>query len=634
MLQFIRENASNWVVKVGLWGLAATFVGSVFLFGALGGNGDRQTAATVGSTVITNAQLNKRYDQLVENITRAGGSVPDDYLTRTEMKKAALNEMIMENLEVMAAKEAGFDASNEEVRDTIVTNPNFQIAGQFDKDLYFGIMRNNGLSPQEYENVILPHNIMAVKITRLITDSVMATKAEIKDEFQLVNEKVKVEYMIIAPALYEFNVKINDEAVLKYFDKHSDEYTLPETREFEYLSVDPKKLAESVDITDKEIKDYYERRKAEFTTEEQVHARHILFALDPNASIEKSEGKKKKAEEVLKELNEGADFAELAKKYSDGPTAAKGGDLGFFGRGQMVQEFEREVFSMEPGKISGPVRTQFGYHIIKLEEKRPAAVIDFKSVKEFIKGKLFKEKSGIIAKKRLAALTAVKPGKKIDWKELAKTQGLVYGTDSAWAGKDTPNLPGSLHIADRLFKLKVGDKAGPFELPGGIYFVRLLNIKAPHKPELLDVRTVVEKDYKTQESAKMAEATAAEFLKRLREGAKLSDLSKETGLNVKISDWVKRDGTIKGESSSDAIINRAFEMKPGEQYLLNSGGKIYIMNLVDRKKPSEDELADQRVELAKKVTEKKRNRVIRQWRNSLRKKAMESGTLEIDMEYL
>ena len=634
MLQFIRDNASNWVVKIGLWGLAATFVGSVFLFGVFGNEGSRQTAATVGSDEITNAQLNRRYDLLVENITRSGGIVPDDYLTISEMKKATLNEMIMERLQVMAAREAGFDVSSQEVKDTIVTNPSFHIAGQFDKDLYFGIMRNNGLSPQEYENVIVPRNILTGKIIRLITDSVKATKAEIKDEFQRVNEKVKVEYMIIAPALYEFNVKVTDEGVLKYFAEHSDEYRLPETRGFEYLSVDPKKLTASVEVADPEIKSYYEKHKAEFTIEEQVKARHILFSVESNATFEKSEEKREEAEEVLKKLNEGGDFSELAKKYSDGPTASSGGDLGFFGRGQMVPGFDREVFSMEPGKLAGPVRTQFGYHIIKLEEKRAAEVLDLENVKELIKGKLFIEKTTLAAKRKLAALTAKKPGVKNDWQELAKNERLIYGKDVAWADRDAPNLPGSQPIANRLFKLKVGDKAGPFELPGGIYFARLLDIIPPHKPELSDVRIVVEKDFKTRESDKMAGDAAVEFLKQLREGAKLAELAKETGLNIKKSGWVKRDGSIKNEPSSNAILNQAFEMQPGEIQLLNWQGKIYLMNLIERQMPADEEFADQRVELVKKVAQVKRNRIIQQWRENQRKKALEKGTLEIDMEYL
>lgn len=634
MLQFIRDNASNWAVKIGLWGLALTFVGSVFLFGVMGGEGGRQTAATIGSAEITNAQLDKRYNLLVDNITRSGGSVPDDYLTRSEMKKTTLNEMIIELLVTMAAQEAGFDVSDKEVQNNILYNPSFQIAGQFDKDLYFGIMRNNGLSPMEYENVIVPRNILTGKIINVITDSVKATNAEIMDEFKRTNEKVNVEYMVLAPALYEFNVKVTDEAVSRYFEEHSDQYKLPETRKFEYLSVDPLKLAGSVTVTDDEIKHYYERHQEEFTTEEKVRARHILFTVEHTASAEKSEEKRVKAEEVLKELNEGGDFAELAKKYSEGPTASKGGDLGFFGRGQMVAEFEREIFSMEQGKIAGPIRTRFGYHIVKLEEKRPAAVIDFENVKGLIKGILVKEKTTLMGKKRLVSLTAVKAGEKSDWKELAKTEKLVYGTDVAWAGRDAPNLPGSQQIANRLFDLKVGDKAGPYKLPGGIYFARLMNIVAPHKPQLSDVRTLVEKDFKTRESDKMTEEAAVEFLNQLNEGAKLAELAKKTGLNIKKSGWVKRDGLIKSEPSSQAVIERAFEMNVGKQTLLSSAGKIYLLNLIERKMESDEEFANQRVELARIVTEKKRNRVIQQWRNNLRSKALEKGILEIGFEYL
>ena len=633
MLQFVRDNASSWIVKLVLWTIVVAFVGTIFLVWGYGDEYGERPAAQIGSSVITNSQVDRRFDQLLQRMNQAGTSVPDDYLTRQQMRKEVLRDIIIEELQYMAAIEAGFNVSDEELKDRLLSNPNFQVTGLFDKDLYFGILRNNDLSPKEYEN-ILRRDLVVGKIVRLITDSVRATESELKEEFYRVNEEVSLQYMIISPALYEFNVKATLDEVTEFFEKDAERFNLPETRRIEILSIDPKKLAETVSVDEQEMKSYYEKNQAGFTSEEVVRARHILFKVEPNASFENSEEKRLKAEEVMKELREGADFAELAKKQSEGPTAQGGGDLGFFGRGKMVQEFEREVFAMRPGDLLGPIRTRFGYHLVKMEEKRPTKLMDFEQVKPVIKGKLVESKSIAIAKKNLLGIISVKPGEKKDWKNLAKTEKAVYKTEVVSAGRDVESIPGSLAISDRAFTLNMGDKAGPFELPSGIYAARLLEIIPPHTPKLSEVRIQVEKLYKREKSIKMAADAADEFMKRLREGVKLADVAKETGLNIKNPGWVKRDGSIVGEVSSAAIIQQAFTMEKGQYQLIDEVGRFYLINLLDKKAPDEGKFAESRADMAKRVADRKRTRILELWRAGLRKTASDSGTLDIDIEYL
>lgn len=633
MLQFVRDNASGWFVKLILWGIVFAFVGTIFLVWGYGDEYGERPAAQIGSSVVTNAQVDRRFDQLIQQMNQAGTSVPDDYMTRQQMRKEVLRDIIIEELQYIAAIEAGFNVSDEELKDRLLSNPNFQVTGLFDKDLYFGILRNNGLSPKEYEN-ILRRDLAVGKIVRLITDSVRATETELKEEFYRVNEEVSLQYMTISPALYEFNVKTTNEAVTEFFEKDAERFNLPETRRIEILSIDPKKLAGTVTVSEQEQKSYYEENQAGFTSEEKVRARHILFKVEPNASFEKSEEKRLKAEEVMKELREGADFAELAKKYSEGPTAQGGGDLGFFGRGKMVQEFEQETFTMQPGDLLGPIRTRFGYHLVKMEEKFPAKLMDFDQVKPVIKGKLVESKSIAIAKKKLLGLISEKPGEKKEWKDLAKAEKAVYMTKVVTAGRDVGSIPGSLVISDRAFTLNMGDKAGPFELPAGIYAARLLEIVPPHTPKLSEVRITVEKLYKREKSIKMAADAADEFMKRLREGAKLADVAKDTGLNKRNPGWVKRNGSIVGEVSSAAIIQRAFTMEKGQYQLIDEVGRFYLINLLDKKAADEEKFAESRADMMKRVADRKRNRILELWRMGLRKTASDSGALDIDIEYL
>ena len=633
MLQFVRDNASGWFVKLILWAIVFAFVGTIFLVWGYGDEYGERPAATIGSSVVTNSQVDRRFDQLLQQMNQAGTSVPDDYLIRQQMRKDVLRDIIIEELQYIAAKDAGFNVSDEELKDRLLSNPNFQVTGLFDKDLYFGILRNNNLSPKEYEN-ILRRDLMVGKIVRLITDAVRATESELKEEFNRVNEEVSLQYMTISPALYEFNVKATSEVVTEFFEKDTERFNLPETRRIEILSLDPKIFAGTVSVTEQEMKSYYEKNQASFTSKEVVHARHILFKVEPNASFENIEEIRLKAEGVMKEIKEGADFAELAKKYSEGPTAQGGGDLGFFGRGKMVREFEQEAFAMQPGDLSGPILTRFGYHLIKMEEKFPAKLADFEQVKPGIKGKLVESRSIKIAKKKLLGVISVKPGEKKEWKDLAKAEKAVYKTEVVTAGREVGSISGSLAISDRAFTLNIGDKAGPFELPAGIYAARLLEIIPPHTPKLSEVRIQVEKVYKREKSEKMAADAADEFMKGLREGAKLADVAKETGLNIKNPGWVKRDGSIVGEISSAAIIQRAFTMNKDQYQLIDEGGRTYLIKLLDKKAPDEWKFAESRADMMRRVAERKRNRVLELWRVGLRKTASDSGTLDIDIEYL
>ncbi|MBS3808714.1 MAG: peptidyl-prolyl cis-trans isomerase [Desulfobacterales bacterium] len=152
------------------------------------------------------------------------------------------------------------------------------------------------------------------------------------------------------------------------------------------------KIASKISVSDEEIKDYYENNQDEFKNPEKVHARHILVKSQQDASDEKKAEARKKIEEVQKKLEQGNDFSELAKEYSEGPSSKKGGDLGYFSHGQMVEKFDKAAFALEPGETSDIVETRFGYHIIKVEDKKSESMKSLDKVRDSIRENLRNEK--------------------------------------------------------------------------------------------------------------------------------------------------------------------------------------------------------------------------------------------------
>lgn len=632
MLQFIRNNASSWPMRIILWTIVAAFVGTIFLVWGRGDDLGEKPVATVGKKIITRAMMERRRNVMLDNIRRNfGDKISDEVLAGLQLEKTALDQMILEQLQQTAAKKAGFTVSNEEIKDNIADNPNFQVANSFDKDLYLAILRNNRMSPSDYENR-LRRDILIGKINGLIKDSVHVSEYELKNEFTRNNEKVKIDYITLTAALYEYNVEITEKALSDYFDKNRFLFKRPETRKIEYIHANPQKLRELIKTTEEEMIRYFEPRKKDFAEKEKIRVRHILFMIPPKASKEKTEEVKAKAEQVLSEIKKGADFADMAKKYSDDAGSAEnGGDTGFFERGTMVPEFERAAFALEPDGLSGIVKTNFGFHIIKMEEKQPAKQKSFPEVKEEIRQTLLGKKSRLEAKNRLTAITRAEKKGKTDWKNSAQKATLVYKTENIKKGWPIKDVPASLETAKLVFGLTKGDKMGPLELPDGFYLVRLLEITPEKTPDLKEIRTEVEAAYKVEESKRMAKKTARELLEKLRDGKEMGEVAKETGLEVKSSGYVRRNDGIEGEPIATELIQSAFRIKKEEYELIEKTAQSYIIKLVDKKQPETANFADKRETIKKELLESRKNDAITAWKKYIRQKAEDDGIITVSL---
>src|SRR5689334_18943673 len=240
------------------------------------------------------------------------------------------------------------------------------------------------LTPAEFEDSVR-RSLLVDKLRAALTEWLSVPDNELEQEYRRRNDKVKLAVVSFTVDGVRGSVTASDAEVASYFDAHKDDFKIPEKRKIKYLLIDVDAMRAKVTVPPADIERAYNNQIEQYTTPEQVRASHILL---------KTEGKddaavKAKAEELLKQARSGADFAELAKKYSEDEASAKnGGDLDYFGRGRMVPEFDQAVFAMQPGQISDLVKTQYGYHIIKLVDKKPATTRPLAEVRQQLSDQL------------------------------------------------------------------------------------------------------------------------------------------------------------------------------------------------------------------------------------------------------
>ncbi len=394
MLEAIRDRAQGWFAKIILALLIVPFA----LWGVDSylhhGNG-ADVVASVGGQDITVQQfdqaLNSQRDRLRATL---GASLAPGMLDSPRFKQAVLDDLVNQALLVRAAKQAGLVVPDAQLARVIADIPAFQKDGRFSDEQYRALLRGQNMTPVMFESRVR-QELLTQQLTDALTEGAFASHATVRRVARLSGEQRVIREAVVSPAQLLGQVKVDPAAVKAYYDGHRDQFVIPERVQVEYLVLSPDVLAPQIQISEAELKKYYDDHASQYRVPEQRDASHILVALAPNASPAQVAAAQKKAEEILRQVNQHpAAFAELARKFSQDPGSAQnGGDLGFFGRGDMVKPFSDVAFEMSVGEIRGPVRSDFGFHIIKLNAIKPALVKDFAQVKDEIAAQIRKEKA-------------------------------------------------------------------------------------------------------------------------------------------------------------------------------------------------------------------------------------------------
>src|SRR5258708_5321178 len=461
MLDKMRRHMSWLKWSLGLVCLAfIIFYIPDFLRGSGADAASGDTIAKIEGQEISTGEFKRTYQAELQAYRSAyGANMSDQLLKQGGIEQQILNQMIDERAALAEANRLGIDVSDEEVRQRIVTLPAFQENGAFiGEGRYQQLLRMQRppMTPSEFEDNI--HKSLVIqKLHGALTDWVSIPDKELEQEYRRRNDKVKLAVVTFTADTFRPQVTASDADISAYFEAHKNDLKIPEKRKIRYLLVDIDALRAKIVVPPADIERTYNNNIEQYSTPEQVRASHVLL---------KTEGKddaavKTKAEEVLKQAKGGADFAELAKKYSEDEQSAKnGGDLDYFGRGPMVAEFHQAVFAMQPGQISELVKTQYGYDVIKLVDKKNAATRPLAEVRQQLNDQLAYERAQSQAAD-LASKLEKQITKAADLDKTAKAEGLAV-QESGFFAREEPilGLGPAPEAANRAFERKQGELAG------------------------------------------------------------------------------------------------------------------------------------------------------------------------------
>jgi peptidyl-prolyl cis-trans isomerase D len=546
--------------------------------------------------------------------------------------------------QLMYAKEIQYEASrlgitvtNEEIADRVkqILPTAFNGESPVSMDQYAQQVQRFNMTVPVFEDLIRK-GLLEEKFQRLVTDGVSVGPAELLEQYRYQNEKVKLDYTVVKPEDLEAKITPDEAELQAEYEKRKSQYQLPEKRVVEYALVDQIKLRQSVQISDDELKAKYQQDIQQYQVPNRVHAEHILFMTVGKTDAEVDEVKKK-AEDVLKQAKKGAKFEDLAKKYSEDPGSKdKGGDLGWLLQGQTVPEFEKTAFSLQPGSISDLVKTQYGFHIIKVLEKETAHTKPFDEVKDSIRAPLMLAKADDQASRVADQLSAeIRKSNKTALADLAKEFHLDISQTRPIAATD-PMLEfgNSSEVKDAIFRLRQGQVSQPIRTDRGYVVLSLKQILPTHQGSLEEVRDKVIAAIKQEKAVELARSKADELSKRAKSGERFDSAAKGLGLDPKTSDEFSRAGSIPGVGSGKQVKD-AFNMKVGEVSAPQSLGSNWVVYRIEsRSEPNPSDFDKQKKELTDQALSEKRSLAYEAFRSSLEERLKQEGKLKMMPEKL
>lgn len=589
------------------------------------------TVAKVGDETVTTQEIQQRLSQM-----ETSSQIPPQL--KGLYAQQILQQLIFQKEIEYEAKRLGISVSDQERADRI----KMYLPMAFNNGAFIGMDQYTALVQQRFQlpvatfEELIRQTLLEEKFRKLVTDGISVGPEELKDGYRYKNEKVKLDYALIKPEDLEAKITPTDAEIKAEYEKNKSKYQVPERRTVRYALLDINQLRQTLQIPDDVLKKQYQSNIQQYQVPEQVHVQHILFKTvgQTDALVEET---RKKAEDVLKQAKKGAKFDELAKKYSEDPGSKdKGGDLGWIRHGQTVPEFEKEAFSLAPGQISDLVRTQYGFHIIKVLEKQNAHTKPFDEVKDSIRTPLLLNEADKQATDTADKISkAIRQSSKASLDDLAKQYHLALGQTRPVSATDPIlELGNSQEVKDEIFRLRPGELSLPIRMDRGYVVLSIKDVFAAHQGTLDEVRDRVVADLKKEQSIQQAKSKADELAKRVKAGEKFDAAAKALGLEAKTSDSISRDGSIPGVGSGK-LLGAAFNLKQGDIGAPLSLGQNWLVYRVAEKVEADPaNFEAQKKQLTDELLQSKRDVAFEAFRSALSDRLQKEGLLQMMPEKL
>jgi len=490
------------------------------------------------------------------------------------------------------------------------------------------VAQNTGKTLAQFES-LLRDSLLEEKIRSIVTDGVQVTPAEVLEQFRHRNTKTKIDYVLFDPSQFLKDVKVTPEALEAYFKKEPAHYKLPEQRQVRYVVIDPDQVRTQVKVDEAELRQYYAQHLSDYRVPDRVKVAHILFKTTGKTPAEVATIQKTAAD-VLNQIRAGANFADLAKKYSEDSTAQAGGELGWLVHGQTVAEFDSMAFSLKPGEVSGLVKTVYGIHILKIEDKQLAHLQLFDEVKGSIQSDLEKQRVAAAQEKLATSLESQLKTSPQQFEDIVRKAGLEAKQSPLFKfNQPIPDLGKTDTFENLAFQLRLNEVGTPISVPKGEAIIQLTQIVPEHVPTLDEVRAQVEQDYRHAQSVELAQDKA----RKLAELAKTQDFdkaAKSLGLTAKQSNDFSQNEYVEGVGSGSQL-SEAFTLNPGQvSGVISAGPNQVLFKVVSHTPANEADFAAQRDQLREELLDQKRDLQFEIYRENLKDQFIRSGKLKMN----
>ncbi len=622
LLSLMRKHAKSWLIKVMIGMISVFFV---LYFGYSFTEKKGVKVASVNGEPVSRLEYEETKRRLRENLQQQYGDLwSEDLMKMLDIDSMALNTLINQKLLNQEAKKIGLDITEKEIQEEILAYPYFQYNGRFDERLYNSLLSQNRLTPEDFEASI-SQQLLERKVTQFLTTFSLVTDQELLEDYTFDNEKIMISYIQFLPKEFEGSVEYEPSALEDYFTEHKEEYRMPEKIQIAYITIDPNDFTNGIVINDEEVESFYEENMDLYQQERQVKARHILFKLDSEATEEEEEKVRARALAVLEKARAGEDFADLAKEYSEGPTNEKGGDLGYFSPGEMVQPFDDAAFEMEKGEISDLVKTQYGYHIIKVEDIKEGGTKDLAEVEQEIRDRLLQIMTGDLAHEKALSLMDQMPYEGVVLTQYAETHQVPVAQSEYFTSNETiPGIGDAPNIKNSIFSLEKDEVSDLLEFKGNYYIVQVIDKKASYLPDLKDVKEEVTKHFVSYLAIREARAAAEAYLEELKGGKNWEEFAIEHGLSPQKTDFFTRENSAAQAVYGPGFRETAFSLGEDRRYpdkVFENNKGIFVIRWEGREGIDKEKFEQEKEDARASLMKERQQTVFEDWLGSLKNRA-------------
>ncbi len=506
--------------------------------------------------------------------------------------------LIQQHVELQEASRLGVNVTDNDLRAFLHTGTWGQVL--FPNGKYIGdeqyaslVSQNFGISRETFEKE-LKKELQENRLRSFVTAGVTVSDQQVRDSYRQQATKIKFDYAVVSADDLRKTINPTDVELQAFFKQNAPKYAkaVPEARKIQYIAFTTANLPGGApQVTDAEVQQYYNQHQSDYKVDDQVKVRHILIKVDPNADAKTDAAAKQRAEDILKQLRAGGNFAELAKKNSDDPGSKdQGGELGFIKHGVTVPEFDKAAFSLQPGQISDLVKTKFGYHIIQTEEKQTAHTRLLDEVKPTIVAVLTRQKEA--QAQQAFAQQLASEAQKNGFAQTAAAHHLqVVTTDYLAQNAIIPTLADGSQMLTSAFSAKPGAAPQVASTGDGYAVFQVEDVHAAHAPSFDEYKSHILDDFRDEQLPSLLTRKTAELADKAKAENDLAKAAKEVGATMKSSDLVGRDAQVPDVGQLAQTAPALFDLNVGQiSQPINSQRTGVVAKLTDKQQPTPDEI--------------------------------------------